>query len=108
TNIGRFLEEDDIGNDEGADLYLYTRNNPPTFRDPTGLYRLVGFSPPDAQEMRNAINSAINKLKPGDCAHSDNGKGCAGSSGPQIIKKLQSATYVYNENYMEDGLAVCG
>ncbi len=99
---GRFLSEDEIGNDEGLDLYLYARNDPVQFRDPTGFYRLVGFSQNDEQQMRNAIQSAINTLKVGGC------KGCAGGDGPKIIHKLQSATYVYDENYMEDGLAVCG
>ena len=38
--------------------------------------------------MRDAINSAIEKLKK-DCPS------CAGDAAPNIIKALQSATYVY-------------
>jgi RHS repeat-associated protein len=89
--IGRFLSEDAIGNDEGLDLYAYTRNNPINFGDPTGLYKLIGFSPTDAQKMRDAIDSAISKL----------GKtcdGCGGTDGPKIAQALQNATFVYVRN----------
>jgi RHS repeat-associated protein len=85
---GRLLKEDEIGNDEGADLYAYTRNNPIDFRDPTGLYRLVGFPPVLANLMRKAIDSAIQRLGTG-C------KGCAGSWGPKVVKALDEATFVY-------------
>jgi RHS repeat-associated protein len=90
-SVGRFLEEDQIGNDEGADLYLYTRNNPIDFNDPTGLYKLVGFPPGRAQQMRDAIDSAINKLG----ATCD---GCAGPNGTKIAQTLQNATFVYVPN----------
>ena len=101
-STGRFISEDGVGNDEGTNLYVYVHNLPSGFRDPTGLYTLTGFPPDRAQEMRNAIKSAIDTLKVGGC------KGCAGPNGPKIIQKLQSAAYVYDENYMEQGLAVCG
>jgi hypothetical protein len=77
-------------------------NLPSDLRDPTGLYTLTGFLPDRTQEMRDAIKSAIDKLKAGGC------NGCAGPNGPKIIQKLQSATHIYDENYMENGLAVCG
>lgn len=37
--VGRFLSEDPIGFSAGPNLYLYTRNNPVTFSDPSGLLR---------------------------------------------------------------------
>lgn len=69
-------------------MYVYTRNNPTNFGDPTGLYRLIGFSPADAQKMRDAINSAIKKL-------GETCDGCGGPDGPKIAKALQGATFVY-------------
>jgi uncharacterized protein RhaS with RHS repeats len=101
--IGRFLREDEVGNDEGVDLYAYTRNNPINFGDPTGLYRLIGFSPGDAQRMRAAIKSAIDVTNESKCS------GCAGSFGPQIAHKLESATFVYTPNLKNtSGQALCG
>ncbi len=102
-STGQFLGEDEIGNDDGTNRYLYVRNNPASFNDPTGLYRLIGFSPADAQAMRDAINSAINKLeRPCD--------GCAGPNGPKIAQALQNATFVYVRNLRsQDGtLEECG
>jgi RHS repeat-associated protein len=89
--VGRFLAEDQIGNDEGADPYAYTRNDPINFSDPTGLYRLIGFPAGKAQQMRDAINSAINTLGK-TCS------GCAGPNGPKIAQTLQNATFVYVRN----------
>ena len=86
--IGRFLSEDEIGNDERVNLYLYVRNSPVDSRDPTGFYTLKGFLPGDAQKMSKAINSAISTV----------GKscdGCAGPWGPKIVQALQSATFVF-------------
>jgi uncharacterized protein RhaS with RHS repeats len=106
TQTDRFLREDEIGNDEGVNLYLYTKNNPLNFRDPTGLYRLVGFPPDKAQQMRDAIDSAIKGVgSSGDCKN-----GCAGSNGPSIAKALQNATFVYVPNLRsQDGsLEECG
>jgi RHS repeat-associated protein len=94
--VGRFLSEDRIGNDEGSNLYPYVRNAPTQFRDPTGLYTLQGFDDPQlAQQMRNAIQSAIDTLqrKQKDCKD-----GCAGPWGPRIIQALQSANFVYKPN----------
>jgi hypothetical protein len=102
--VGRFLSEDQIGNDEGSNLYLYTRNEPITYGDPTGLYKLVGFPPGKAQQMNDAVRSAINVLKDSTCT------GCAGSNAPNIIKALQNATFVYVPNLRtQDGSRVsCG
>jgi hypothetical protein len=84
-------------------MYVYTRNNPTNFGDPTGLYRLIGFSPADAQKMRDAINSAIKKL-------GETCDGCGGPDGPKIAKALQGATFVYVKNLRsQDGtLEECG
>jgi hypothetical protein len=91
SSTGRFLREDEVGNDVGTDLYLYTKNNPVMFNDPTGLYKLVGFSPGDAQKMRDAIDSAIKKL-------GNTCDGCAGPNGPKIANALQNATFVYKRS----------
>jgi RHS repeat-associated protein len=36
-SIGRFISEDPLDGDEGANLYAYARNDPTDFRDPLGL-----------------------------------------------------------------------
>jgi RHS repeat-associated protein len=91
--VGRFLSEDRIGNDEGSNLFIYVRNRPVQFRDPTGLYTLEGFDPQHAQLMRDAIQSAIDTLqrKQKDCKD-----GSAGSWGPKIIQALEAGHFVYH------------
>ncbi len=76
-NVGRFLSEDEVGNDTGLDLYIYVGSSPLDSRDPTGLYGPKGFSPGDAQKMRDGINSAINAL----------GKGCEGCAGSFAVQR---------------------
>jgi RHS repeat-associated protein len=92
STLGRFLSEDRIGNDEGSNLYAYVRNAPVGFRDPTGLYTLQGFGPEHEQQMRDAIQSAIDTLrrKQKDCKD-----GCAGPWGPKIIQALQQANFAF-------------
>lgn len=99
--IGRFLSEDDIGNDEGMDLYTYVKNSPIGFRDPTGYTKYKGFSPEQEQQMRDAVQAAINKLD-GDrtCDH------CSGNDGPKIIKALQNATFTYKPDLGECGFTL--
>ena len=87
-NVGRFLSNDEIGNDEGTNLYLYVGNSPIDLRDPTGFYKLIGFLPDQQTQMANAIEEAIQKL-------SENCPSCAGPDGPKIINALQSATFSY-------------
>ena len=42
---GRFLSEDPVGFDAGANFYRYVRNNPIIFVDPAGLQG--SYDPPD-------------------------------------------------------------
>lgn len=85
---GRFLSEDQIGSDEGVNLYVYVGNSPILRRDPTGFFSVVGFPPDLATEMRNAVNNAIKRL-------TDSCPSCAGPNGPKIARALQKATFVY-------------
>lgn len=96
SSTGRFISEDEIGNDEGLDLYVYVKNSSLNYRDPTGFYKLKGFPPAREQQMRDAIQEAINKLGSG-C------NGCAGAAGPKIVQALQTATFVYKPD-----LSYCG
>jgi RHS repeat-associated protein len=88
---GRFLSEDEIGHDEGMDLYLYVRNNPINLVDPTGFYTLKGFPPALGNRMRQAIDSAISAVGKSSC----DSKGCAGPWGQKVVKALQEATFVF-------------
>lgn len=88
AGVGRFLSEDEVGSDEGADLYVYVGNSPIDLRDPTGFYKLKGFSPGQQSQMSGAIQQAIKKL-------SESCPSCAGPDAPKIIKALETATYVY-------------
>lgn len=94
---GRFLSEDEVGNDEGANLYLYVGNSPVIARDPTGFYKLKGFPPVLENLMRNAINDAINTIGANGCKD-----GCAGPAGPKIANALQNATYVFTPENQDD------
>jgi RHS repeat-associated protein len=93
--VGRFLTEDEVGNDEGADLYLYAGNSPIGSRDPTGFYKLKGFPADKHNQMNQAIQDAIARLK-ADCPS------CAGAGAPKIINALQRATYVYDPDDHDD------
>jgi len=97
-SVGKFLSEDEIGNDEGTNLYPYVANNPIRFRDPTGFYKLKGFPPDLEQQMRDAIEEAISKLEGDGC------NGCAGPNGPKIVDALQRATFVYKPDLPYCGL----
>lgn len=90
-SVGRFLSEDEVGNNEGTDLYVYVGSSPIGSRDPTGYYKLKGFSPQQQTQMQNAINEVIEKLNGGKCASSS----CAGPDAPKIINAMQKATFVY-------------
>jgi len=79
-----------------TEFYVYALDSPSNFTDPTGLYKLVGFPPGRAQQMRDAIDSAIKKLGT-TC------DGCAGPDGPKIAQALQNATFVYVPNLKTPG-----
>ena len=51
-----------------------------------GSFGLIGFSPEQQNQMRNAINEAANKLRQ-SC--------CAGPDSPKIANAIETATYVY-------------
>src|SRR3989442_14592316 len=51
-----------------------------------GSFGLIGFSPEQQNQMRNAINEAANKLRQ-SC--------CAGPDSPKIPNAIETATYVY-------------
>jgi len=95
--VGRFVSQDEIGNDDDADLYRYVRNNAPNLRDPTGLYKLVGFPPGLQARMKTAIRLAIITIITKNCG------GCAGADGPKIVGALAKATFVYKPD-----LSTCG
>lgn len=86
--VGRFIGEDEIGNDDSANLYRYVGNSPADFKDPTGFYKLKGFPPERQNEMNAAIQAAIKKLL-------ETCPGCAGPNGEKIARAIQKATFVY-------------
>jgi hypothetical protein len=96
---GRFLNEDEVGNDEGSNLYVYVGNSPADSRDPTGFYQLKGFPPDKAGQMDDAIKKAIAKLK-ADCPS------CAGPNGGKIADALQNATFVYKPDSKDCGTTI--
>ncbi len=91
-NAGRFLSEDPLGIHDNVDMYVYVHNNPVNFNDPFGLYTLKGNFPPGyAQQLSNAIDETIKKLRD-TCSNG----GCAGPEGPKIADALSGATFVYH------------
>ena len=60
---GRFLSEDPSGFKAGANFYIYVANDPQDSTDPTGLYKLTGFTPEQAVDFNNAVNDLKKKLE---------------------------------------------
>jgi RHS repeat-associated protein len=93
---GRFLSEDQVGNDEGVNLYGYVNDSPINSTDPTGFYALKGFSVQQQNQMNTAIRQAISKLI-------EKCPSCAGPDAMKIIHALATATYVYKPNLKDCG-----
>ena len=93
------MSEDEVGNDEGANLYAYVADSPVGSRDPTGFYKLKGFPAGRKEQMDQAIRDAIAKLR-ADCPS------CAGPNGPKIADALQKATFVYKPDLKDCGLTI--
>ena len=64
---GRFLSEDPLRFKSSPNFYPYARNDTPNFNDPSGLYALSGFTPPDAVQMMIAIHQVVHKLNSSCC-----------------------------------------
>ncbi len=101
-SLGRFLSADEVGNDDGMNLYPYVGNSPIGSRDPTGFYKLKGFPADLEQQMKDAIKSAIQVLNASTCS------GCAGPDAPKIVKALKSATFIYKPDLSAFGHLICG
>lgn len=61
--MGRFLSEDPSGFKAGANFYIYVANDPQDSTDPTGLYKLTGFTPEQTVDFNNAVNDLKKKLE---------------------------------------------
>jgi RHS repeat-associated protein len=70
SNIGRFISEDPIGSlNVRPNFYLYGKNEPTIFNDPSGLKETP------QQIFQDAENEALRRLKNPDCAVHFNNKG---------------------------------
>ena len=98
--IGRFISEDPAGFTAGFNRYAYVSNQPITYSDPLGLFQLRNFPPARAQQMQQAIEAVVKKLSEKPC--------CAGDDGPELVKVIQNATFIYQPSITFLGSGACG
>ena len=84
---GRFVSEEPLDQSVDGNLYVYVSDDPLMWTDPLGLYRLCGFSPPQAALMESAIAEAKQTLST---------TRCAGAWTGSLLSELDAATYVYD------------
>lgn len=91
-SVGRFTTEDPTAFADGTDFYVYARNNPVLYSDPTGLTTYVGFSGEDLLDMILAAQRVEQTLKSNNCS----GSSCAGPDAGKLLNALEGATFVFS------------
>jgi RHS repeat-associated protein len=67
AQAGRFLSEDPLRFKSTHNFYPYVTNSPVGSTDPSGIYELIWFSPPEAAQMQVAIANLTAKLQSAPC-----------------------------------------
>jgi len=99
SSVGRFMSEDPSAFTDGIDFYVYVRNNPVLYFDPTGLTTYVGFSGEDLLDMILAVERVEQTLKGKNCG----GQSCAGPDAGKLLNALEGATFVFNPKSTDCG-----
>jgi RHS repeat-associated protein len=100
--IGRFKSEDPTGVKSGLHYYLYTKNKPTNFADPTGLTAYANFPPDYYAQMVQAVEVVQGKLKE-KCPN------CAGNLASTMLAALGDAHFRYAQSLTDwDGNPLCG
>ncbi len=60
--IGRFLQTDPIGYEDGLNMYTYCSNNPSAFSDPSGLYRIC-WGLQTTEEQKSYILASFKRVR---------------------------------------------
>jgi len=92
---GRFVSEDPVGFEAGADFYVYVRNGPVIFVDPRGLQ--MGYGRPDPSKNTIVCDGH------GGIGVQFGFPGTLG--GPKEQKCLMDCARVHEESHVEDALA---
>lgn len=104
--IGRYVQSDPAGVGDGPSTYGYVHQSPLIAFDPLGLTKYRGFDPHREAEMRRAVAEAERKID--ECQVCDaNGENCEcypdRKRKDRLIKKLKSATFIYNPDLQDCG-----
>ncbi len=113
---GRYIESDPLGLGDGPNTYAYVRSRPLFTFDPFGLASFTGFPPDKEQQMRDANEQALERMKSckscQDCGpEGQYSEYCINEAQRHlVIQGLQNAQYVYQSKppAVRVGRDVCG
>jgi RHS repeat-associated protein len=95
-SIGRWISEDPVGTVDGLNRYYYSRNNPISNRDVTGLFTIASScSPSERSQIRAAVEAVKKKICSQPSEWCKGGPSClpSGASSAKFCEALENTTF---------------